>query len=276
MIPRGAAAPALLAAALGAASLAADGAAARARSPEARAARGTPPLGAATVVAVDLLWRRGTALLEEGRRPEGLAALEAAGAAAPRLPAAHEARGLIVAFDMAGGAASAEDRDRWVREGVRILEEGARRNPSDPGIRATLARVLFDRSLRWPEVRALLRRERGRDPVDEAVDLLASCVAADPGEGRFTIWLSDALLERGRAALEGAPADAPVPAAAADFRRAAAALRALAPLAPADSRATLETLAAGAEAVAEAALSPDPARRRVLLDSLGQGGPPGK
>jgi hypothetical protein len=270
-------APALLAASLLAASLLIAGAADDRRTPEARAASGAPPLGAVTVIAVDLLWLRADGLYAENRWPEMLAALEGAGRAAPRLSASWEARGLHVAFDLAGSAADPPDRDRWVMEGIRILDEGRRRNPADGDLRGSLARVLFDRSLRWPTVRRRLRASRGRDPVDETVALLEECVTAEPDVGKFTLWLSDALLQRGREALEAAPGGEPVPAAAVDFLRAGEVLRAFSAHAPEEARATLETLASGVGDLLEAARSTDPEARRRILDAFdAEGGPPGK
>jgi hypothetical protein len=148
---------------------------------------------------------------------------------------------------------------------VRVLDEGLRSNPSAAGLRAYLGHVLFERSERWPSLRPRMRSARGRDPVDEAADLLGAAVAADPGNGLAVYWMTDALLARGRRALEAAGA-APCPAAAADFRRAAAALRAFAATAPDAGRDAAETLALGCDSMAAAAESADPAERKRLLE----------
>ncbi len=259
----GAAGPAALAAALLAGSLGLARAADAARDPAARAAEGAPPLGAATVLAVDLLWLRADALFAGDRWPEMLAAYEAAGRVAPRLSASWEFRGFHLAYNLAGAAAEGEDRDRWVLEGVRVLEEGLRRNPEARDLRAYLARTLFDRSERWPVVRAALRRARGREPLDEAVDLLAGLVAADPGDGSAVLWLVDALIARGRRTLDAAAPG--TPAAAADFRRAAEALRAWAPRAAPDGARAAETMARGADGLVRAAETSDAAERARIL-----------
>jgi len=166
--------------------------------------------------------------------------------------------------NLAGSAASEEDRDRWVLAGLDVFSEGLARNPGSVSLRAWLGHALFARSQRWPSLVPKLRAKRGRDPWDEAVEHLGEAVAADPGNGMAVIWLADVLEARGRRTLAAAPADAPCPAAAADFSRAAAALRAFAPNVPPDGRATLEALAADLDRLLRAAETADPAMRRNL------------
>lgn len=253
MTGRGVPAPAALAAVLLAAAAlllrAADGA----RAEEARAAGGAPSLGVVNVLAVDLLWLRADALFAENRWPEMDAAYEMAGRVEPRLETSWEYRGFHLAWNLAGNAASPEDRDRWVLEGVRVLSEGLARNPRSTDLRAWLGHALLERSERWPSLRAKFRARRGKEPLDEAVDLLGEAAAAEPGYGEVVVWLSDALGARGRRALEAAGKGKPCPAAAADFARAARALRAFAPTAPEEGRKVAETLAAGFDALRETA-----------------------
>jgi hypothetical protein len=250
---RGVPGPAALAVALGAAAFlllrAADGA----RAEEARAAGGAPPLGIVNVLAVDLLWLRADALYAGNRWPEMDAAYEAAGRVEPRLATSWEFRGFHLAYDLAGSAASPADRDRWVLEGVRVLSEGLARNPRSTDLRAWLGHALFERSARWPSLAPALRDRRGRDPLDEAVDLLGAAAAAEPGFGRAVVWFADALGARGRRALAEAGEGRPSPAAAADFARAAAALRAFAATAPEEGRRVAEDLALGFDALRERA-----------------------
>lgn len=243
MIPRGVLGPATLAAALLAASVGLARAADQARSPEARAAGGAPPLGVLNVLAVDLLWLRADGLYAENRWPEMAAAYEMAGRVEPRLAAAFEFRGFHLAYNLASSAASETDRDRWVLAGIDVFSQGLARNPSSASLRSWLGHALFARSERWPSLAPKLQAKRGRDPWDEAVDLLGAVAAESPDDGRAVIWLADVLEARGRRALAAAPPSAPCPAAAADFKRAADALRALAPQVPADGRATLDALA---------------------------------
>ena len=277
MTSRGAAAPALLAAGL----LLAGGDLARradaARDPAARAAGGTASLGAVDAVAVDLLWLRADALYAENRWPEMLAAYEAAGRVAPRLVESFEYRGFHLAYNLAGACTDPAARDRWVLEGVRVLDEGLRRNPDSADLRAYLGLVLHARSARWPSLGPRLRAARGRPPLDEAVDLLAAAVAAEPDDGKFAMWYTDALLTRGRRALVAAPAGAPAPAAAADFRRALDALRALGARVPPEGREAVAGLAAGIEALVRAAETSDPAERSEILRDFDRADdPPGK
>jgi len=188
--------PTLLAILLGAGGVALARAAEGARDPAARAARGVPPLGVLNVLAVDLLWIRADALFTEDRWPEMLAAYEAAGRLEPRLAASFEFRGFHLAYNLAGNAASPEDRDRWVVEGARVLEEGLARNPGDPDLGAWLGRTLHERPARWPSLVPLLRSARGRDPLDEAVERLSAAVEARPDDGRNVGWLVEALADR--------------------------------------------------------------------------------
>jgi tetratricopeptide (TPR) repeat protein len=252
---RGVLAPALLALAAGAAATALHGAADGARAPEARAARGLPPLGIVNALAVDLLWLRADALFAEGRWPEMGAAYEAAGRAEPRLAASFEYRGFHLAWNLAGNAATEGDRDRWVEEGLRVLDEGIARNPGDASLLAWSGFALFDRTRRFPSLVPRLKERRGKEPWDEAVARLEAAVARDPADGRAAIWLSDVLGARGRRARGATPAGSPCPAAAADFARAAAVLRALAaaPDLPADGRALAESLAADYDGLRKAA-----------------------
>jgi tetratricopeptide (TPR) repeat protein len=217
---RGILVPAALAVAFGAAAVALGRAAEAARAPEARAAGGLPPLGIVNVLAVDLLWLRADGLFATNRWPEMNAAYEMAGRAEPRLAAAFEYRGFHLAYNLAGNAASPEDRDRWVIEGIQVLSDGLERNPSSGDLRAWLGHALFERTQRWPSLRPKLKAKRGRDPWDEAADHLGAAVKAEPDFGRAVIWLTDVLEARG---LGCGRADA----ARADFRRAAEAIRRL-------------------------------------------------
>jgi hypothetical protein len=265
VIPRGVLAPAALAAGLLAASVGLARAADDARSPEARVSGGAPPLGVLNVLAVDLLWLRADGLYAEHRWPEMAAAYEMAGRIEPRLAAAFEFRGFHLAYNLASSAASEADRDRWVLAGIDVFSQGLSRNPSSASLRSWLGHALFARSERWPSLTEKLRAKRGRDPWDEAADLLGSVAAESPDDGRAVIWLADVLEARGRRTLAAAPADAPCPDAAADFGRAAEALRALAPHVPADGRATLASLAADLDRLRAAAETSDPAERKMRL-----------
>lgn len=270
MSARGVLGPAALAAGLLAASVGLARAADAARSPAARAAGGAPPLGALNVIAVDLLWLRADGLFAENRWPEMTAAYEAAGRLEPRLAAAFEFRGFHLAYNLAGSAASDEDRDRWVLAGLDVFTEGLARNPDSVSLRSWLGHSLFARSRRWPSLVAKLRAKRGKDPWDEAVEHLGKAVDADPGDGMAVIWLTDVLEARGRRTLAAAPKDAPCPPAAADFRRAADALRAFAPNVPPDGRPTLDALAADLDRLRAAAETADPAERKRLLQEEGK------
>ncbi len=268
--------PAALAAALLAAAAGLGRAADAARSPEARAAGGAPPLGILNVLAVDLLWLRADGLFAGNRWPEMTAAYEMAGRLEPRLAASYEFRGFHLAYNLAGNAGSEEDRDRWVAAGIDVLAEGLARNPSSTDLRAYLGQVLFERTVRWPALVPRLRAKRGRDPWDEAADLLGAAAAAVPGDDRAVRWLTDLLAARGLRTLDAAPPGAPVPAAAEDFRRAAEALRALASSVLPESRSLLEGPARGFDSLRRAAETSDPAERaRILAEvTAGGAGPP--
>ena len=198
MSGRGVLGPAALAAALLAAAVGLARAADGARAPEARVARGVPPLGAVNALAVDLLWLRADALFAENRWPEMTAAYELVGRVEPRLAASWEFRGFHLAYNLAGNAAEGGDRDAWVVEGIRVLDEGLRRNPGSADLRCWLGHALFERSERWPSLVPRLRGKRGRDPWDEAAGHLGAVAAADPGDGRAVLWLVDVLEARGR------------------------------------------------------------------------------
>jgi hypothetical protein len=234
---RGALPPAAAAVVLLAASGWLAGAADRARDPAARAAGGTASLGAAGAAAISLLWLEADDLYAAGRWPEMLAAYEAAGRVEPRLAGAWRHRGWHLAYNLAGGAAREEDRDRWVLEGLRVLDDGVRRNPGDAGLRTWRAFVLLERSGRWPSVERLLARERGAAPLDEAIALLDAEARRDPGDGFATGLLLEGLARRARRAVAAARegprgGPGPVPAAAADMARAREALAAFRAVAP--------------------------------------------
>jgi len=265
--------PAAIALALLAASVGLARAADRARATEARAASGGPPLGVLNVIAVDLLWLRADTLFAEGRWPEMLAAYEAVGELAPRLTESWEYRGFHLAYNLAGGCTDEGARDRWVLEGVRVLDEGVRRNPASAGLRAYLGHVLFFRSKRWPSAARLLAERRGRDPVDEAIEHLGAAHEGDPGDGRTVLWMVDALLERGRKRLDTARPGTPAPDAAADFARGAGALAAFAETAPPDGRDLANAMASVLEDLKRAAESRDPAERAAILRGVDQAPP---
>ena len=267
MSGRGVLGPAALAAALLAAAVGLARAADGARAPEARVARGVPPLGAVNALAVDLLWLRADALFAENRWPEMTAAYELVGRVEPRLAASWEFRGFHLAYNLAGNAAEGGDRDAWVVEGIRVLDEGLRRNPGSADLRCWLGHALFERSERWPSLVPRLRGKRGRDPWDEAAGHLGAVAAADPGDGRAVLWLVDVLEAQGLRALGAAPADVPCPAAAADFERAAAAVRGLIPSLPAEGRAHAGDLFRRLDDLRAAAAGADPAVRRRILDA---------
>jgi len=232
---RGILVPAALAAACASAAVALGRAADAARAPEARAARGLPPLGLVNVLAVDLLWLRADGLFAANRWPEMTAAYEMAGRIEPRLAAAFEYRGFHLAYNLAGNAASDEDRDRWVVAGLEVFDEGLARNPGSTDLRGWLGHALFERAKRWPSLVPKLKAKRGRDPWDESVEVLEAAVKAEPGFGLNVLRLSDVLEARGRRTT-------PSPAAQRDFRRAAEVLRAFAPTVPADARPALDAL----------------------------------
>ena len=217
-----------------------------ARSPEARAAGGAPPLGILNVLAVDLLWLRADGLFAANRWPEMTAAYEMAGRFEPRLAAAFEYRGFHLAYNLAGNAASEEDRDRWVVAGIEVFSEGLARNPSSTDLRGWLAHSLFERTRRWPSLVPRLKSKRGRDPWDESADILEQAVKAEPGFGLNILRLTDVLEARGRRTM-------PSPAAARDFHRAAEVLRAFAPTVPADARSALDELVGTYEELERAA-----------------------
>jgi hypothetical protein len=227
--------PAALAVAFAAAAVGLGRAAHGARSPEARAAEGLPPLGLVNVLAVDLLWLRADGLFAANRWPEMTAAYEMAGRVEPRLAAAFEYRGFHLAYNLAGNAASDGDRDRWVIAGLEVFDEGLARNPGSTDLRGWLGHALYERTKRWPSLVPKLKAKRGREPWDEAVDVLDAAVKAEPGYGLNVLRLADVLEARGRKSM-------PSPPAAKDFRRAAEALRALAPLVPADARLALDAM----------------------------------
>ena len=237
---RGILVPAALSVAFASAAVALGRAADGARSPEARAAEGLPPLGLVNVLAVDLLWLRADGLFAANRWPEMTAAYEMAGRVEPRLAAAFEYRGFHLAYNLAGNAASDEDRDRWVVAGLEVFDEGLARNPGSTDLRGWLGHALFERTKRWPSLVPKLKAKRGRDPWDEAADVLDAAVRAEPGYGLNVLRLADVLVARGRRTM-------PTPAAARDFRRAAEALRALAPLVPADARPALDAMVGSLE-----------------------------
>ena len=241
MKSRGVLVPAALSVVFAAAAVFLARAADAARSPEARAARGAPPLGIVNVLAVDLLWLRADGLFAANRWPEMTAAYEMAGRLEPRLAAAFEYRGFHLAYNLAGNAASDEDRDRWVVEGIEVFDEGLARNPSSTDLRGWLAHALFERTRRWPSLVPRLKSKRGRDPWDESADILEQAVKAEPGYGLNVIRLTDVLDARGKRSL-AAGKGAPCPGAAADFRRAAEVLRAFAPSVPPDARPALDAL----------------------------------
>lgn len=269
--------PAALAAALLAAAAGLGRAADGARSPEARAAGGAPPLGILNVLAVDLLWLRADGLFAENRWPEMTAAYEMAGRLEPRLAASYEFRGFHLAYNLAGNAGSDEERDRWVAAGLEVLAEGLRRNPSSTYLRAYLGQVLFERSVRWPALAPKLRARRGRDPWDEAADLLGAVAAEAPDDDRAVLWLTDVLAARGMRTLDAATPGAPVPAAAEDFRRAAEALRALAGSVQPESRPLVEKPARGFDSLRRAAETSDPVERaRILAEASAGAAGPGK
>jgi len=257
-----------------AASLGLARAADSARSPEARAGSGLPSLGAFNLLALDLLWLRADALFEEGRWPEMLAAYEAAGRVEPRLAASWEFRGFHLAYNLAGSAAEDEDRDRWVLEGVRVLDDGLRRNPSSNDLRSYLGFVILERSDRWPTVGKRLRAARGRDPLDEAVELTGAAAAAEPDFPLFVLRRYGALRTRGLRDLAATPPGRPAP--AEDFHRAEEALRSLLPTAHPDARPVLEQYAADVHELVRAAGTTDAAERKRILESMDRAPPGGK
>jgi tetratricopeptide (TPR) repeat protein len=271
---RGAIVPAALAAGLLAASFSLARAADAARAPEARAARGLPPLGALNLLTVDLLWLRADALFEEGRWPEMLAVYDAAGRAEPRLSASWEFRGFHLAYNLASDAAAEEDRDRWVVEGVRVLADGLARNPSSNDLRSYLGFTLLERAGRWPTVAKRLRAARGRDPIEEAVELTGAAAAAEPDFPLFVVRWYAALRSRAMRDLAAAPPGKAFD--AGDVRRAAEAIRALLPAAHPQGRPVLESYVADAGSLLRAAESTDPAERKRILDSLATDAPGGK
>lgn len=273
---RGVLGPALLSLLLAAGGVALARAADRAREPAARAARGVPPLGVLNVLGVDLLWIRADALFAENRWPEMLAAYEASGRLEPRLAASWEFHGFHLAYNLAGNAASEEDRDRWVVEGVRVLEKGLLRNPGDRDLAAWLGRTLHERSERWPSLVPLLRSARGRDPLDEAVERLAAAVEADPRDGRNVGWHVEARAGRAIRALRAAPPGEPVPQAEGDLRAADRSLERLAPSLEEEGREAVRRLRRRIEVLLGAAASRDPAERERVLRELPPGPDGGK
>jgi hypothetical protein len=266
--------PAGLAVGLLAASVGLARAADAARAPEARSARGVPPLGAVNLLAVDLLWLRADALFEEGRWPEMLAVYEAAGRVEPRLSASWEFRGFHLAYNLAGDTSAEEDRDRWVVEGVRVLADGLARNPSSNDLRSYLGFTLLERAGRWPTVAKRLRAARGRDPIEEAVELTGGAAAAEPDFPLFVIRWYASLRSRAMRDLAAAPPGRAFD--AGDVRRAAEAIRALLPAAHPQGRPVLESYVADAESLLRAAGSTDPAERKRILESLATEAPGGK
>jgi hypothetical protein len=236
-----------------------------AREPAARAAGGLPHSGVVGVLAADLVMLRAESLYTEGRWAEMHASFETLGRLQPRLASAWEYRGWHLAYNLAGGARDASARERWVVDGVKVLEEGLRRNPDSVELRFYLGHVLQARSRRWPGVERALRRHLEVDPVDRSIELLREAVDRDPLHGRAVVRLSDGLGTRGMALLRAVGTDEPSPPAAEDFAEAAAVLRALAGEAPVDAQETIETLAAGFDEMRRSALSRDEALRRRVL-----------
>lgn len=262
---RGVLGPALLAAALGAGGILLARAAEAARDPAARAAEGVPPLGVLNAIGVDLLWIRADALYAEDRWPEMLAAYEAAGRLEPRLAAAWEYRGFHLAWNLAGDAATPADRDRWIVEGARVLDDGLRRNPGNADLRFWLGRLLLERPRRWPAAGDALRRARGREPLDEAIGLLGDAAAAAPDDGRVVLAYADALVVRALRALQAAPRDAPCPAALQDLRIYDLSLERFSALLPAEGRDLVGRERARVGVLRDAAAGSDAAARERAL-----------
>lgn len=273
---RGVLGPALIAAALGAAGSLLARAADGAREPAARAAEGVPPLGVLNALGVDLLWIRADALFAGDRWPEMLAAYEAAGRIEPRLAASWEYRGFHLAWNLAGNAASPADRDRWVIEGARVLDDGLRRNPGDPGLRFWLGRLLLEQPARWPSLGPLLRRERGRDPLDEAAWQLGEAAAAAPGDARSVFAFADALLLRGIRTLRAAPPGEPCVAATEDLRLADLALERLASTLDGEGRDLVARMRGRLGVLVAAAAGRDAAARERALREFEEGAEIGK
>ncbi len=246
---RGVLLPAVIAVAWGAGAVVLARAAHEERSVDARTARGLPPLGIVGVLAVDLLWLRADGLHAAHRWPEMTAAYELAGRIEPRLAAAFEFRGFHLAYNLAGNAASDEDRDRWVMEGIEVLRQGQAQNQGSVDLRGWLGQALFERTKRWPSLVPKLKARSGRDPWDEAAEILGAAVRIEPGHGLNVLRLTDVLDARGKRHLEAGRRGA----AAADFRRGAEVLRALAPSVPADARPALDALVENFESQERAA-----------------------
>lgn len=145
--------------------------------------------------------------LKVGKLHKALRHAREALAFAPDLPEARVLLASVLGFDLAAREHDEVRRLSWIAEGLRVLEVGLERDPTDAVLHYARGRYLGNRA-RLPEFEQEFRRSRGVSVLDEACDALVQAAEYGRGTNAYLVPACWSLMERGdrelQAAMDGA------------------------------------------------------------------------
>ena len=138
------------------------------------------PLGGFEPLAVNLYYLRAETLFAERRLPEAIAAVRVVTELQPRVADAWSILGSILFWQVSESSGDPEERWRWAKEGLAILDRGLELNPDARPILRTKGTLVMDVLCADAEVRAIAERELGRPPESIARKTFQTLVRIDP------------------------------------------------------------------------------------------------
>jgi len=149
------------------------------------------PLGGFEPLAVNLHYLRAETLFAERRLPEAIAAVRVVTELQPRVADAWSILGSIFFWQVSESSGDPEERWRWAKEGLAVLDRGLELNPDARPILRTKGTLVMDVLCADAEVRAIAERELGRPPESIARETFQTLVRIDPSSILWELRLAD-------------------------------------------------------------------------------------